>query len=394
MMFLSKTLTSLGQWPHPLPRISLMDRYVARQLIPPFLFSVGVVASLGLAIGNLSDLGNKIVEKNLPVAKAAEVLLLKVPEFLAYSLPVAVMLATMMAFGRLSGDSEIIAIRSCGVSLYRLVLPAVVLSLLVTGWAFVLSEWVVPVANYRATSILIESIDEEHPFWQNRDVFYPEFEEIKLENGQTARRLKSLVYAEKFDGKEMQNLTVLQWTENHLKHIVLSDNATWNNDNKGWDFFHGTVYRLTETEDYQEAIPFTNKQIALPKSAFDFARQGRDPYEMTIAEAQDYIKILKLIGDEKKIQFFQVRTEQKLAFPFVCIVFAVVGSAIGARPQRISRATGFGLTIVIIFAYYILGFFSGSLGIVGLISPTLAAWLPNFVGLGVGIWLLYEFLRQ
>jgi lipopolysaccharide export system permease protein len=46
---------------------------------------------------------------------------------------------------------------------------------------------------------------------------------------------------------------------------------------------------------------------------------------------------------------------------------------------------------VIIFAYYILGFFSGSLGIVGLISPTLAAWLPNFVGLGVGIWLLYEF---
>lgn len=390
-MFLPKTFTGLGKWSLHSLEISIMDRYVARQLIPPFLFSVGVVASLGLAIGNLSDLTNKIVEKNLPVPQATEILILKVPEFLAYSLPIAIMLATLMTFGRLSGDGEITAIRTCGVSLYRIILPAVLLSFIVTVWAFVLSEWVVPAANYRATSILVESINEEHPFWQNRDVFYPEFEEIKLDNGQTVRHLKNLVYAEKFNGKEMENLTVLQWTGNRLKHIVLADNATWNNDSKEWNFFDGIVYRLTKTEDYQEAIPFDKKQIELPKSAFDFARQGRDPYEMTIAEAQEYINILKLIGDQKKIQFFQVRTEQKLAFPFVCIVFAVVGSAIGARPQHISRATGFGLTIVIVFSYYLLGFFSGSLGIVGLISPTLAAWLPNFVGLGVGIWLLYEF---
>ena len=152
-MFLPKTFTGLGKWPLHSLEISLMDRYVARQLIPPFLFSVGVVASLGLAIGSLSDLANKIVEKNLPVAQAMEILILKVPEFLAYSLPIAVMLATMMTFGRLSGDGEIIAIRTCGVSLYRIILPAVILSVIVTGWALVLSEWVVPAANYRATSI-------------------------------------------------------------------------------------------------------------------------------------------------------------------------------------------------------------------------------------------------
>ncbi|MEB3160224.1 MAG: LptF/LptG family permease, partial [Synechocystis sp.] len=141
-------------WPHRwlLARCqpSLMDRYITGQLIPPFLFSVGIVASLGLAIGYLSDLANKIVEKNLPVFSAAEVLLLKLPEFLTYALPISVMLATMMTFGRLGGDSELIALRSCGVSLYRIVLPAVLLSLVVTGWTFLLSEWVVPAANYRA----------------------------------------------------------------------------------------------------------------------------------------------------------------------------------------------------------------------------------------------------
>ncbi|MFN9174522.1 MAG: LptF/LptG family permease, partial [Synechocystis sp.] len=164
-----------------------MDRYVASQLIPPFLFSVGIVASLGLAIGYLSDLANKIVEKNLPVFSAAEVLLLKLPEFLTYALPISVMLATLMTFGRLGGDSVLIALRSCGVSLYRIVVPAILLSLLVTGWTFLLSEWVVPAANYRATSILVNSINEEHPFWQNRDIFYPEFETITLDNGQTVK---------------------------------------------------------------------------------------------------------------------------------------------------------------------------------------------------------------
>ncbi|MGA1623266.1 MAG: LptF/LptG family permease [Synechocystis sp.] len=382
-------------WPHRwlISRCqpSLMDRYIAGQLIPPFLFSVGIVASLGLAIGYLSDLANKIVEKNLPVFSAAEILLLKLPEFLTYALPISVMLATIITFGRLGGDSELIALRSCGVSLYRIVLPAILLSLIVTGWTFLLSEWVVPAANYRATSILVNSINEEHRFWQNRDIFYPEFETLTLDSGQTVKRLKSLVYAEQFNGQEMQNLTVLKWSDNRLRQIILSENATWNSEANQWNFFNGTLYQLTSSAAYQDAIPFHHRPVHLPKAAFEFARQGRDPYEMTIAEARQYMDILRLIGDQKKLTFFEVRTAQKLAFPFVCIVFCLVGSAIGSRPQRLSRATGFGLSVAIVFSYYVLTFFAGSLGIAGLLTPLLAAWIPNGLGLGVGIWLLFEF---
>ena len=368
-----------------------MDRYLLQQLLPPFFFSVGLVASLGLAIGYLSDLTNKIVEKNLPVWKAVEILLLKIPEFLAYSLPVSVILATLLTFGRLSNDSELIAIRACGVSLYRIVLPAVLLSIIVTGCTFCLSEWVVPAANYRATSILVSSIQEEHRFWQNRDIFYPEFEEIKTESGQTERRLKSLVYAEKFDGKQMQDLTVLRWQEDRLDKIILSNNATWNSEAQYWDFFDGVFYQLTEEATYQDAIPFDHEQLALPEAAFEFARQGRDPYEMTINEAKEYMEILRLIGDQKKLTFFQVRTAQKLAFPFVCIVFAIVGAAIGSRPQRLSRATGFGLSVAIVFGYYLLSFLMGSIGILGWVTPLVAGWFPNLLGLGVGVGLLVQF---
>lgn len=368
-----------------------MDRYIAGQLMSPFGFSVGIVASLGLAIGYLSDLANKIVDKNLPIISAVEVLLLKLPEFLAYALPISVMLATLTTFGRLSGDSEIIAIRSCGVSLFRIVLPAIILSLLVTSLTFLLSEWVVPAANYRATSILINVINEEHPFWQSRDIFYPEFETITLDNGKTVKRLKSLVYAEEFNGQAMENLTVLKWSNNQLWQIILSNNATWDNETHQWRFVDGTLYQLNKNAAYQEAVPFRDRQVSLPKAAFDFARQGRDPYEMTITEARQYMDILRLIGDQKKLTFFEVRTAQKVAFPFVCVVFALVGSAIGCRPQRMSRATGFGLSVAIVFLYYVLSFFAGSLGMVGLLTPTVAAWIPNLLGLAIGVWLLSEF---
>jgi lipopolysaccharide export system permease protein len=349
---------------------------------------VGIFASLGVAIGNLSDLANKIVDYNLPIIQAIKILLYKVPEFTAYALPVSVLLATLMAYGRLSSDSELIALRNCGVSLYRIVTPAVVLSLVVTSIAFVFNEYVVPEANYRATGILVESIQEEHDFWQTKDIFYPDYENIILPNGETLRQLRSLLYAEKFDGQKMESLTILKWLGKQLNQIVISDSAQWNDNQKTWDFFDGTLYLLAPDSSYRQAKPFKHQQFSLPKEAFDFASLGRNPYEMNIFQARQYLKLLKMSGDDKKVRLFEVRIQQKLAFPFICLIFGIVGAAIGSSPQHISRGTSFGLSIGIVFVYYIVNFVVGGLGIVGLISPIMAAWFPNLFGLIIGVLLL------
>ncbi|MDJ0578405.1 LptF/LptG family permease [Crocosphaera sp.] len=374
--------------------LSLMDRYIASQLINPLLFSVGLVSVLGVAIGYLSDLADKVVDSNLPLIQASEILLLKVPEFTAYALPISVMLSTLLTYGRLSNDSELIAFRGCGVSLYRLIIPAVVMSLLVTGVTFLVSELVVPAANYRATAILVEYLQEEHPYWQNKDIFYPDYEQVILPNGDKTKRLKHLFFAEQFDGQHLRTLTVLEWLEARLNRIVVSDSATWNGQEETWDFFNGTIYQLSPDASYQEADPFEHRQLPLSKAAFEFALQGRDPYEMNIIQARQYMKILKMMGDDKKLRTFQVRIQQKLAFPFICVVFGVIGSALGSTPQQMSRGTGFGLSVVIIFAYYLLGFLIGSLGLMGLISPILAGWLPNILGLVMGGYLLYLFAES
>lgn len=370
--------------------LSLLDRYITAQLLPPFILGVGIFASLGVAIGNLSDLANKVVDYNLPIIQAIKILLYKIPEFTAYALPVSVLLATLMAYGRLSSDSELIALRNCGASLYRIITPAVILSLVVTIIAFLFNEYVVPEANHRATGILVESIQEEHDFWQTKDIFYPDYENITLPNGKNLRELRSLLYAEQFDGEKMKSLTILKWLGKQLNQIVISDSAQWNDNKNTWDFFNGTVYLLAADASYHQAMPFEHHQFSLPKEAFDFASLGRNPYEMNIFQASKYLQLLKRSGDEKSVRLFEVRIQQKLAFPFICLVFAVIGSTLGASPQRTGRGTSFGLCVAIVFLYYMVNFVVGGLGIVGVLSPLFSAWLPNLFGLAVGGLLLYK----
>lgn len=157
-------------------RLSLIDFYLINELSYFFLFSVGLFSSLGVALSTISDLAYKITEYNLPINIAIKVFCLKLPEFIAYALPISMLLTTLVTYVRLSHDSELIACRSVGISIYRLVFPALILSLIVTGITFVFNEIVVPAANYQATVIQEPFIPETSFSLQRKDIYYPEYE--------------------------------------------------------------------------------------------------------------------------------------------------------------------------------------------------------------------------
>jgi lipopolysaccharide export system permease protein len=114
---------------------------------------------------------------------------------------------------------------------------------------------------------------------------------------------------------------------------------------------------------------------------------------MNIAEASRQLELIRRGGDQKLIRRWQIRIQQKYALPFVCVVFGLVGSSIGVLPQRTSRATSFGISVVIIFGYYLLSFVTNAMGEVGMLSPFMAAWLPTLLGLSIGLYLLFRASR-
>ena len=375
-------------WNSSVPAI--MDRYIFLELIVPLLFGLGLFTSLGVAIGALFDLVRRVTEAGLMLHVAIQVLLLKLPEFIVLALPMSVLLVTLMAYSRLSGDSEIIALQSVGVNIYRIIVPGIILSLMITGITFWVNDVVAPAANYQASSTLDRALKKTKTQFRETNIIYPEYQKITTPNGNKVKILSRLFYAEEFDGQLMKNLTVLDRSEVGLDRIITAESGSWNFTDKSWDFFAGTTYFIAPNGSYRNIARFEHQQIDLPRTPIDLGKKCKDYPEMTIRQSRECLRTVQLSGNEKRIRKLRVRIQEKFALPFVCLVFGLLGSSLGVNPQNTGKATSFGICVLVVFSYYLLAFISSSLGIWGVLSPAMSAWLPNFLGLALGGFLLFK----
>ena len=139
-------------------KIPLVDRWLIGQLIPPMLFAIGAFTTVSLSVGIMFDLVRKIVEFGLPLQIALKVLILKLPGFLVLSFPMSMLLATLLAYGKLSSNSELLALKSLGYSNKRIIVPVVFLSLLMTFITFNFNDSLVPISNRLAENTMRSSL--------------------------------------------------------------------------------------------------------------------------------------------------------------------------------------------------------------------------------------------
>lgn len=193
---------------------------------------------MGLSIGTLFELIRKVTESGLLLSVAFKILFLRMPGFIALAFPMSLLLATLMAYSRLSSDSEIIALRSVGVNIYRLVIPAVILSLCVTGMTFFfINDVVTPSANREATLTMQRALNRVRPTFKDRNILYPEYKTVQYDDGSRHSVLERLFYAQEFNGEEMKDLTILDLSREGLNQILTAKTATWNIGDNVWDFF-------------------------------------------------------------------------------------------------------------------------------------------------------------
>jgi len=374
--------------------MSIMDRYLTKEMVPPFLFGIAAFSSLGISIGAVFELVRKVVESGLPVGIAARVFILNFPEFIVLAFPMSTLLATLMTYSRLSSQSELTALRSCGVSVYRMVATAICLSFLVTGLTFVFNEQIAPAAKYQATLTLREALNTEQPAFKRENLIYPEFKKVKQEDGSKEKILSRLFYADKFDGKIMTGLTIIDRSQDDFSQILQAESGEWNVKDNVWDFYNGTIYLIAPDRSYRNIVRFERQQLKLPRTALDLAKESRDYGEMNILQALQQLEVEKLRGDDQKIRKLRVRIQQKFALPFVCVVFGLVGATLGSIPGRTGSAKSFGISVLIIFGYYLFSNITGGLAQAGVFSPFLGAWFPNFLGLGFGLFMLGRVSRR
>lgn len=371
------------------PKISVMDRYIATELCYPFLFGVGAFSSLGVSVGALFELIRQVSEYGLPLSIALRVFLFKLPEFISYSFPMSVLLATLITFSRFSSDSEMVALKGCGISIYRIIVPALFMSVLVTGITFVFNEAIVPEANYRATSALNNILNQDDgPSFQRENILYWDYADADDED------LRRLFYARRFDGSQMHGLTVLDFSRQSLSQIISAQSAAWNSNEQTWDFFDGAIYLVSEDGSYSNILRFGQQQVQIPRTPLDIASsERRDPNEMNLAESWERVRLLQQKGSRTRLRRLLIRIHEKYALPFACAVFGLVGAALGSQLQRTGRATSFAISVLVIFTYYLTYSICSAMAHSEVLSPILGAWLPNIFGFSIAGFLLIRAAR-
>jgi lipopolysaccharide export system permease protein len=355
--------------------MKLLDRYILAELAAPFAFGVAAFTGILTASAVLLHLVTEMVRYGLPPSLVAQILLLRVPEMVFYTFPMSMLLASLMAFGRLANDFEIVAFKSVGVSVYRMMVPVVLMATIVSAATVLLDEYVVPAAAWRAKSLLYEATHKQQLPLSREHVVYNE-----MENGAMVRSF----YARNFDGQAMHGVVVQEFADQQMVRLIQARLAV--PVPGGWLFEQGTLYQVDDLGDFRYVAHFSKQKVVLGSALLELSRENRLASEMNASELAAHLGRLAATGAQgREINELRVLWHQKFAVPFACLVFALVGAPMGLSPQRGSGALGLGLSVLVIFVYYILMFVSMALGQTGALPPVAAAWLPNLVAAALGM---------
>ena len=374
--------------------IPIIDRWLLGQLVPPLLFAISAFTVVSLSVGVMFDLIRKIVEFGLPISLAIQVMFLKLPGFLVLSFPMSVLLSTLLAYGKLSANSEILALRSLGIKTSRLIIPALILSLFMTGLTFYFNNSLVPLTNNYSEALLRDGLGKSVSIERGHDIFfkgYGSYTDLKT-NESTERNtfLNQIFFSRVVEDNVMKNVTVLDFSKLGYKQILSANQGVFDAKKSAWIFSDGRLITLDE-DGRTTSIGFEKYVYPLGDGPLKVSKIPDDANKMTLKQAFAAKKLYEETGNAREARKISVRIQEKFTLPCACLVFGLIGSSLGSKPNlRSSKSQGFGLSVILILFYYILSFVSSSLGVKGTITPFFSAWLPVFISFLAGFYLLQK----
>ncbi len=357
-------------------KIRILDRYVLKELIYPFAFGVAAFSSIFIASTMLFKITQYITQYGASIETVARLFMYNLPEIINYTFPMSMLLAALMAFGKLSGSSEIIAMKAGGISYPRIVAPVIAVGFVVSMFSMVWAEKVVPAAKQESARILREEIKQNtKPQGQEHIV-------IKSSNGSTQR----VTYAEKFDeaAGKMMNVTVEEIEKGKIVRIQTAKEGYW--ENGKWRFVDGKIFAMDDQEGVQSTADFKEQLVPLNFTPKQVRWESKDPEEMSIQELREYIKILETQKKSAAKQWCEIF--MRINIPLASLFFAVIGAALGTQKQRTSSSIGLGISVIVIFIYYAVMTLTTGLGKGGVIPPLLACTIPNILCAVIGAYLV------
>ena len=365
-------------------RIRILDKYIFREVFYTFLFAICAFSIVFIGSGTLFRIARFITDYGASFSSVVKIFVYSLPGVVIWTFPMSMLLTSLLTFGRMSGSSEINAMKSCGIGFFRIATPAIILGLSISIFAVWFNEYIVPWANSAYARVVNYEIKGNTA---------PQSQEHVIIKDVAQGKINRIIYARQYDSatERMVGVNIQLFENGKAKQVENAEYAEWGGD--VWTMHNGVIYDIVDDSKEgktpgKHTMKFKSQVLPVKMSPRDVLNQQKRPEEMTIKELRERIAIL----DSQFVKTKKLETElyQRFTVPLASLVFTLVGVPLGLQPNRHSSSMGFATSIIIIFFYYTLMVIGGAIGNGGVLPPAIAVWLPNFVGLIAGLYLMYK----
>src|SRR5688572_9297423 len=364
----------------------IIDRYVIREVIPPFLLAL-LVFTFVLIIPFIIDIAEQMIAKNVPAGTILQLMATLLPQALALTIPMALLIGLLVGLGRLSADREVVVMMACGISPYRLLQPVLVFSVLCWG----LTSWVMlkamPDGNQRFRELTQEIVMNRAEGEVRPRVFFEDFPNLVL-----------YVHEVPLDGKGWLDVMAADTSNASTPVIYLAKRGRMVIDRQAQTIqmvLEDGARHTTKLEDptAYEVLKFESTILSLdPSSVFPRTGPQRGEREMNVEDLAALAAELRANGTSPHRPIMEIH--KKFSLPIACFVFALLGVALGASHRKDGKIASFVLGIGVIFGYYVILYTAEALTKGFWLPPWLAMWIPNIVLAAAGVFLLIRRARS
>ena len=362
--------------------LRILDKYIFREVCKAFLFGICAFSAVFIGSGALFKIAKYITDYGASLSAVIKVFIFGLPNVIMWTFPMSMLLATLLTFGRLSSSSEITAMKSCGIGFFRIATPAIILGFFVSIAAILFNEHVVPWANTAYRNVVYYEIQGNTGAKSQDHIVLKD-----IKDGQIQR----LLYARRYDAdsQSLQNVTLQEFNDaGKVSHVENAEYAEY--EGKEWIMHNGMLYDISDGES-EHTLRFNTQVLPISASPRQIVREQKNPEELTMKELKAQIRIMKTqYVDTNKLE---TELYQRITVPMASLIFALIGVPLGLQPTRNSSSAGFAMSVIIIFFYYALMTMANAIGRSGALSPMLAVWIPNIVGLIAGLFLIRKASR-
>jgi lipopolysaccharide export system permease protein len=395
--------------------IRLIDRYFFREFIPPFFFALFALTFILLLDIDL------FVRKGLPIDIVGQILIYTLPLIISYTAPMAILVAVVMSFGRLSQDNEILALKTSGLTFFSIMRTSFIITIIFMVSLVLFNNFILPEANHRVRNLMLDVSRKRPAIRLPEGVFTKEFPGYTVYIGKKDERRSRLYDITIYD---LRNNLMMTAPRGELKDF----------EDQGilqFILYDGELHQLIDEAKYQRTK--FNKQTINMQVNTEFVRKERkyrneieldinglkmklDQYKTEIAQLKADInelgrdainkfmkgdvknldaasfkieKKLNIIkGKMRKVSRYLIELNKKFSLAFACIVFIIIGAPLGYLSKK-GGIAGIIVGVLLFSSYYILVLAGEEFADRRGFSPFWAMWLPNIILLAFGIYLFF-----